>query len=338
MSETTEDQIFAELWEKEKQRPVTADIVEYSSLQEKKHAFGGCMNFESGEQFLYFIQHELLELLAGKKTVFRGMTQAKYRLLNKAQRAFKANQNSKDEKSYHLAIEQMIENARTVNNSVLPKFFKSNGLSDNDVSILSFLQHYAAPTPLMDWTTDLYTSLYFALSGCSDEQLEEFQNGPATYEIEDYFSFYFMIEEYILEMVSSFKQLSISSKSAVKYGTLKKKKFQFISERYRSGKPVFSLVNNLHIANQQGLFIYNNSATIPLEEVFLQHWTKHYLGNMTKGRTTPRTPMMCINFHKSIGHRLRIFLKEQGITDETIYSKPEVIARKAVPELLNTLG
>jgi len=336
----SEDEIFADLWEKEQQRPKTEDLLQYSSLREKMNAFGGYQNFESGTQFLYFIKHELPEKLAGKKVVFRGMTQAKYRLFNKAQRAYQANKsaNVKDEKTFHSSIEQMIGNARTVNNSVLANFFKTAGLRDNDVAILSFLQHYGAPTPFMDWTTDLYTSLYFALSSCTDEQLQRYQNGPATYEIDDYFSFYMLIEDHILDMVSSFSQLSISSKSAVKYRTLKKKKFQYIDERFKGGKPVFSLVNNLHITNQKGLFIYNNSSHMPLEEVFLLHWTMHYLGNMSKGRKTPRTPMMCINFHKSIGHRLRKVLLELGINDETIYSKPEVIAKEAVPEILNALG
>lgn len=336
----SEDRFFADLWEKEKHRPKTEDLLEYSSLMEKMNAFGGYQNFESSTQFLYFVKHELPEILDGKKAVFRGMTQAKYRLFNKAQRAYQANKsaNVKDEKTFHRSIEKMIDNARTVNNSVLSNFFKTAGLKDNDVAVLSFLQHYGAPTPLMDWTTDLYTSLYFALSSSSDEQLEAYQNGPATYEIDDYFSFYLLIEDHILDMVSSFSQLSISSKSAVKYKTLKKKKFQYINERFKGGKPIFSLVNNLHITNQKGLFIYNNSSHMPLEEVFLLHWTMHFLGNMSKGLTTPRTPMMCINFHKSIGHRLRKVLSEMGINDETIYSKPEVIAKKAVPVILRTLG
>ncbi len=335
----SEVEIFVKLLEKEDQRPKTDHLLVYSSLTEKRNAFGGYQNFESGTKFFYFIQYELPQLLADKKVVFRGMTQAKYRLFNKAQRAYQANKaiNVKDEKTYHQSIEQMIENARTVNNSVLSNFFKTAGLRDNDVAILSFLQHYGAPTPFMDWTTDLYTSLYFALSGCTDEQLEHFQNGADTYEIDDYFSFYMLIEDHILDTVSSFSQLSISSNSAVKYKTLKKKKFQYIDERFKSGKPVFSLVNNLHITNQKGLFIYNNSSNMPLEQVFLLHWTMHYLGNMSKGRNTPRTPMMCINFHKSIGHRLRKELREMGINDDTIYSKPEGIAKKAVPDILNAL-
>lgn len=154
----SEDEIFASLWEKEQQRPKTEDLLQYSSLREKMNAFGGYQNFESGTQFLYFIKHELPEILAGKKVVFRGMTQAKYRLFNKAQRAYQANKsaNVKDEKTFHSSIEQMIGNARTVNNSVLANFFKTAGLRDNDVAILSFLQHYGAPTPFMDWTTDLF--------------------------------------------------------------------------------------------------------------------------------------------------------------------------------------
>jgi len=129
----------------------------------------------------------------------------------------------------------------------------------------------------------------------------------------------------------------MNSKSAVSYNTLRKKPLHYINEKFKSGKPVFSLANNLHIANQKGLFIYNNSSKLPFEEVILKNWTLHFIGNMSQGRKMFRTPLICFNFHKSIGYSLKRKLTEIGIIKENIFSKPETIAKKAVPKLLNTL-
>src|SRR5258708_13998466 len=131
----------------------------------------------------------------------------------------------------------------------------------------------------MDWTTDIYVSLYFAVNGLTDGKIKwyfENQNGS---DIDDYFSIYILIEDQILGQISDFKQLSLTTKTTAQYSTLRKKPFQYIDERFKSGRPVFSLFNNLRITNQKGLFIYSNSSYLPLEEVFYKKWLMYWLVN-----------------------------------------------------------
>jgi len=325
-----------ELWEDELRRPKTEDLIVYNSLAEKDNAFGSNVEFESTSKFLGFIKYTLPKIMSDKKVIYRGVSQAKYRLFNTAQRAFMQSKGhtGKDEKLYHQSIQSMIENARNVSNGALANFLKSTGLNDSDVSILAFLQHYGAPTPLMDWTTDIYVSLYFAVRDLTDDEIKwyfENQNGS---NIDDYFSIYILIEDHILGKISEFTQLSLTTKTTAQYNTLRKKPFQYINERFKSGKPVFSLFNNLRITNQKGQFIYNNSSFLPLEEVFCKKWLMFWLVNNAKGLTTARSPIMCLNVHKSIAHAVKHeLLTENGYTDARMFPTPEKIVEQAVPDI-----
>lgn len=77
-----------ELWGGELRRPKTEKLVVYSSLSEKENVFGATIEFESTSKFLGFIKYTLPEITSGKKVIYRGLSQAKYRLFNTAQRAF----------------------------------------------------------------------------------------------------------------------------------------------------------------------------------------------------------------------------------------------------------
>jgi hypothetical protein len=326
------------LWSAEDDRDDTSNLQFYKSFKEKKNVFGTHVRFESSSQFMYFINYELPDLLGSQIAVYRGLSSAKYRLFNNAQRSYKNNKknNPKDELYYHEGIAQLIANARSVNNGVLSAFFKATGLKDSHLSVLSFLQHYGAPTPFMDWTTDHNVALFFAIMSMKDEQIDSYHNGSVDYEIEDYFSLTVMIKDQALNQINDFRQLNATNTGSVNYNRLKKKKVQFIEEMYKSGRPSLSLVNNLHIVNQKGLFIYNNSPNLPLEEVFFKYWKGYYLMNMSYEGNTPRSPMICIDIHKSVAFHIREQLRKAGYTKKVIFSKPEDIAKSAIPKIFKS--
>lgn len=330
------DELFKQFWEKETSRIKTHDWDIYKSLSDKDGVFEMSSTIKSTSELLSFVNFYLPEITEGQKLIYRGMNEAKYRLFSSSQRAFRANHArlNTDQKAYDAGIIQMIENARKVHNGVLPNFFKATGLKDSDVSVLSFLQHFGAPTPFTDWTTDIYAALYFATDRISDEEILKYYHSQDGDDIDDYVSLYIMIEEQILEKISDFKQLSLTSKNAVHYKTLKKKHLQYIEEKYKSGKPVFALFNNFRITNQKGLFIYNNSSHLPLEEMFLTKWLMFYLINNSKGLTATRSPIICINIHKSIIYTVKEeLLKPKGYTKAAMYPEAEDIARMSVPDV-----
>ncbi|WP_316828603.1 FRG domain-containing protein [Pedobacter miscanthi] len=333
------NELLKELLTKEWNRPRTDHLDIYSSFEEKKSVFDKHYIVRSSTEFLNFIKHELPEQLKDKKVAFRGVNQAKFRMFSSAQRAFRTNTSvlPTDGEIYHSTIVQMIRNARTANRGVLSNFLKSTGMQDSDVSVLSFLQHHRAPTPFTDWTTDINAALFFATDGITKQEVDYYHQTSGADEIEDYISLYILIEDHILNQIGDFKQLSLTSKKAVEYNTLKKKRFQYIRETLRSGKPAFSLYNNLRITTQSGLFIFNNSPNLPLEEIFLEKFMMHWLINNAKGLEAPRSPIICINVHKSIVYWLqREILSKQGYTKRAIYPNPEHIARMSVPRTFKT--
>lgn len=329
------DADMIKLLESEDNRNDTSELEYYTSFSQKKDIFGTYLQFESSTMFMYFIKHELPNLLGANSAVYRGLSAANYRLFNKAQRVYKAknSNNFKDEESYHTGIAELITNAGSVNNGVLPGFLQATGLRNTHIPILSFLQHYGAPTPFMDWTTDISVALFFAIMGMKDDEIDRYHMHSVEYNINDYISLAILIKEHTLGQINEFRQLKATSTGAASYDKLRKKKFQFIDETYKSGRPSLSLMNNFHIVNQKGLFIYHSSSYLPLEEVFFKYWKGYYLINTMLGRTTPRSPIICIDIHKSIAYHIREHLLETGYTSDTIFTKPEEIALKSIPAI-----
>ena len=69
------------------------------------------------------------------------------------------------------------------------KYLDKIGLDpENDLAVLSFLQHYGCPTPLLDWTYNFSNALFFSVQNL-DKQ-------TANWEIEKYFCVYFLEEEF----------------------------------------------------------------------------------------------------------------------------------------------
>ena len=332
----TEDIDILNLFTSEDNRQDTSELQFYNTFEEKKSVFGIYQRFDSSTLFMNFVNNELPALLGGKKAVYRGLGQARYRLFNKAQRSYANNEANgpKDNGNYHRAIAELITNAISVNNRVLAEFFKATGLRNSHIAVLSFLQHYGAPTPFMDWTSDIFVALFFAIMEMTDEEIDKYHTQACDYKIVDYFSLILIIEDSTLDQITAFKQLKATNIGSVNYEALRRKKFQFIREIYKAGRPTFSLLNNLHIINQKGLFIYNNSSWLPLEEVFFKEWKGYYIGNTILNRQTPRTPVICIDVHKSIAFHIRRQLKKMGYNSKMIFSKPEDIAKQAIPKIL----
>jgi hypothetical protein len=156
------DEELLQLLYSEDERKDTSDLEIYNSFDEKRNIFGTYARFDSSTKFMDFINYKLPDLLGTNSAVYRGLASAQYRLFNKAQRFYRAktSNDNKDEERYHTGITEMIANARSVNNRALPAFFQATGLKDSHISALSFLQHYGAPTPFMDWTTDPFVRFF----------------------------------------------------------------------------------------------------------------------------------------------------------------------------------
>jgi len=161
-------------------------ISEYDTTLQKSNSFDQ-INIDTVDQF-----NKIYEEYKSKTTfLFRGQREAKWRLYGKLQRYWISEKLGLRFGSYQSLLEKMISLGRQEYKQKYIEFLgEEHEDADNDIAVLSFLQHHGCPTPLLDWTYKFQNALFFALDGLENEVRKK--------EIDDYFSVYF-IEEKILK-------------------------------------------------------------------------------------------------------------------------------------------
>lgn len=135
-------------------------LQEYKSIEDKEKVFG--------EKYKYILTVKDFEdwyknLQSG--SVYRGLNNASYKNYTSLQRLFI--KYDKEIAPWKF-VEKEIEYLKEVNNHLLVHFFKSTNIEATDFSYLSYLQHYKdGATPLLDFTTDINTALFFMCDGAT---------------------------------------------------------------------------------------------------------------------------------------------------------------------------
>jgi len=329
-----------------------AKIEVYKDFEEKGGSFEQ-KNINSTEEF-----DELLKAFKKEQSkyglVFRGMSNAKYKLYNSAQRQWLNIEMQHLGLTYLDFIKREIKNANRWQNNLLEKFFKAFGQPAFDISILSFLQHYGAPTPLLDWTYNFENALFFATDGL--------KYADSNNAIENYFSVYVIdtrwneLMNYLEFIQSSLNQIDdilekhtkvnadkvIGNIEELNYQNLHDINLAYIPGYKKTGfafnlrnRPSFNLVwnqQNLNIINQKGLFIFNSSEDKPLEFFFKDR------GVVVEGSPYQIPKIQCYNIHKSLYEYVKLKLtkgKRIPINKEFIYPQEETIANKSFLHYLN---
>ena len=275
--------------------------------------------------------------------VFRGMSEAKYKLYTSAQREWLTQDLNKvlGKDGFVDFIESILSNLRIDNN--LKRYLESMNLAMDDPLLLSFLQHYGGPTPFLDFTCDKNIALFFA----TEKLFGADQGGE---DIENYFSIY--VHPVDEQLVDYLDQYYNNMDKVVQKGTpigivWKKKKTDpsFVEELSVNDpvkKPRLSYIrtpprtermeeretkklrlwSNPNIIAQQGCFILNPSPNEPLEYLCYKNsngWRKLHIPHMK-----------CFDIHKSLAPYIREeYLKSNKITKETIYPDFYSIAQEA---------
>ena len=279
--------------------------------------------------------------------IFRGSSEAKRKNYTSAQRDWLTKEWSTVlGLSYVDYIGKLIAQIR--NDALLKNYFVSLGISVNDILYLSFMQHYAMPSPLLDFTKDLQTALFFALDGMKYE--------PSSVEIENYFSIYAltpsnelapadqlfnsaiergkrMLEEFIQSHPNDnvdvndelLKQIDLLTKWKKEDG-INDGLFSFhlmYIPNPLDATPVISTSgqrlywSNPNIVAQQGCFVMNSSETEVLEDV------------IAKNQHIPN--MICIDIHKSLADYI-MSKYVSHLNEDNIYPKFKKLADKASEE------
>ena len=329
-------------------------LSEYETLLQKE-IFYDQTNVETEKEF-----EEVFEKYNNRKDIlFRGLSEAKYRLYSSLQRQWITMKLYEKHKSYQEFLERLLSNARQEQAGALSKYLKSTGFDpENDLAVLSFLQHHGCPTPLLDWTYNFCNALYFAT--------ENVKTSEGKHEIDDYICVYFLEEEFLeknsmKEIVESglkennakFKQgvqdnmkskgftdeqiaqtfpdeyvtdifLMLHGKGAMTFMTKVDKLITlpilYFSDENKNFKLKYYLNNNMNIVNQQGVFTWNSNPTKPIEHVANEEY------NSMHKESTYRFSQ-CININKRLANYVKEKLTSFGVTKDFIYPDPWKISQ-----------
>lgn len=181
-----------------------------------------------------------------KNLIFRGQSYAKYKNYSSSQRKWMQDPDLIDKFGdgtdvYVDYILSLISKCRDWESGIVENYLGKGREPVSDLMFLSIMQHYGAPTPLIDFTYDINVALNFA---CEDNKRNE-----RTGDIDDYMSIYSIdIEE------NSQRIIKLSDKPELKSKPYKElvKLEQLILIDDRD-----ILHSNLNIIAQKGLFLLN---------------------------------------------------------------------------------
>lgn len=249
--------------------------------------------------------HQLLELMNefmdSGGVLFRGQPEARFMLYSSLQRLWIDRKLEMHYENYRELIDNLVDNSRKWNSGLISRYLKNAGWKETELSVLSIMQHYGVPTPLLDFTYDIQKSLFFAT--------QHVDMAPPGSEIERYFSIYFVYRNNpVLVSVNNDKMSRQSHLDAMMESGLTI--IDTSDEAYR-------IQNNLNILNQEGAFIFNSSATDPLEKHYFKHVSR--LRRLNQDADLPQEIGGCINISKRLAKPIRDYLEENGIDRHSMF-------------------
>ncbi len=268
--------------------------------------------------------------------VFRGATSASQKLYTSSQRFWLGNELFKREESHVAFNAKVMWQVRQDYSETINRYFSHIGLDPNSgYSMLSYMQHYGAPTPFLDFTEDPFVAMWFA----SQDRMATDHDSA----LDQYFSVYSIyrglskalnkplqatFEKWKSESGEEYAQKAVSSYHAgFSQGSILIIADQELDEIF--GKGPKRIWNNLNILNQRGLFVFNGSPDLPLMEEILR-LEKQLPSDPSRNRISDA--IKCVNIHRNLSEYVRMRLSQitPAITKEYLLPDPFKIMERAV--------
>lgn len=308
-------------------------LPEYNSFEEKRKVYNHC-TIDTVDGFHTWFD----SVYSNKDIIFRGVNESKYKIYTSGQREW-LTKRLKPNLQYHDFIQNLLN--KVEEDKLINDYLHSLSTKYNDLFGLGMLQHYGAPSPLLDFSHELKNALFFAFDGVKDNTTDN--------PIGDYVSVYYLIPpkkpslileyqllmrflngyaENTVELTNMFERDNRLTVEDVKKTTPYSRwgglmytvpsayipnplKITFSKEEY----PDFAFWSNMNLIAQNGCFLLYNEDEDPLGE-FLK----------SQGFT-----LNCVEIHKSLGMHIQDFIQ---IKKEDMYPDLEVRMRNKLHEIL----
>lgn len=280
---------------------------------------------------------QLMKEHATSKGIYRGISSSAYKIFTSWQRTM-----IKDNLEGKTDLLKYVNQVR--NNDLLAKYFQNFNVPTSEISIFSLLQHYGAPSPILDFTKNLSKALYFSTEDFDETKFQEKSS------IDDYCSIFFIKKEdldllSIPDVVKSVSNIKKYAKEGIsqypeftdtiliqhidqifEQDTLK----VFLVDHFPEYTDVYNAYNNIRIIAQEGLFIYNTYPTLPLEESLKEFFIEatEYVGHAVDDISEPWAVQQTEKYHEII-ERNKGF---QARLETNIIESIE-INKKLIPEI-----
>lgn len=294
-----------------------AKLTEYASLEEKAQSYGNCHKVVKTASEL---QDELGGLFKKNALLFRGVNQAKYKLFTSGQREYIQNEYAKVGVFFDNFMQSLLHNVDA--DADLKEYNTVAKIKTNASYYFTYLQHYGACSPYIDFSTNLRVALFFSTF--------QMQQLPSSVDIDNYYSLYYVAKKDIPFIRDRYKKLLAEAtatnnvrKIELNMNALIEMQLFYVSWQHHSGlfgnhRYLYRMPNRNMLA-QKGALIFNASDSTPLEEL-----------DILKGK------IHCIDIHKSLWQKMQTMYL-QGIIEEKLFPCEYRVAKQAYTDFKQTL-
>lgn len=313
-----------------------ATLPPYHNRAEKEAIFTNCVFCDSETDVLDWLKDIDSGKFDGSGISFRGMTRSSYKLFTSLQRQWILRDLSGSIADHHAPVTELLQEAWRQNE--VRGFLSTEdhiGEGPDDLGMLSYLQHYGCPTPVLDFTSNIRVALCFAV--------EEPKQAGSVPELDKYFSVY-IFHPQIVDAVNSglSKAWQDHSPGQVEEAARWFRSYEMTAlQDTLIFKPewveemlaprVVHLATSERFERQAGLFVLNNTADQPFPEALYAFVDSRTMDGAE--RRSVRTWVTSLNINRAHAVLVRRWLNAQDppITQE--YLLPVGKTHAWVPEL-----
>lgn len=339
------------------------NLTTFKTVEEKTSAYEYTQIYSFADLIFYL---QSISNSSPQNTYFRGQPDGSWKIYSSMQREWLTRELYYRYSNYPEIISKFLDYIKEHNSAQLRNFCKIV----TDISIFSTLQHYGAPTPFVDWTSDYKVALFFATHKsnelCVGNETSSFVSvywlnvGDGANNLDnDLTRFSQMLEQHKanmqVEIAENEKIPGSFYADATKFDLWKNLDALWMEE----SEDAFMKISNPRADLQRGAFVYTKENHKSLDEIFtgtkvtdddseggtllLDDSPKNCFIPTSMPSNVDKTPkaaplclpkIRCIDIHKSVIPQIKNFLQDQNITKETLGLNTDDWGQKAFQSFL----